>query len=277
MPEIEKHLKEFKSFTVPALTERLQHKTDVQKNGGKERTDFIYYLSEAKDPDTGKGYSQPELLAEIRLLIVAGSDTTSTTVAAAFFYLTKHPEKADKLVKELKDNFGSVDEIVSGPQLSSCHYLRAVIDESLRLSPPLPSSLRREVTGQGMIISGEHVPAGTEVGTSAYAIHHSPSYFPDPHAFKPERWMREYTNSEDIARAKSAFCPFSVGTRGCLGKTMAYNELSLALGKVFWTCDVRRKAGSELGRDKFGAFGLRDTFVAQRDGPIVEFRRRSDA
>lgn len=277
MPEMSANMTKLVGFAAPALKERLMHKADVEKNGGTERKDFIYYLSEAKDPETGEGYSQIEFLAECRLLIAAGSDTSSLTLAAAFFYLTQNPEIAAKLSKELRDTFKSVEEIVTGPALNSCQYLRATIDETLRISPPVPSSLPREVTGSGMLISGEYVPTGTTVGTSAYAIHHSPDYFSNPHLFKPERWLPERTNKDELARAKSAFCPFSIGTRGCLGNTMAYNELSLALGRVFWSFDVRRQAGNNMGQDKFGEYGMRDIFITERDGPMVEFRRRADA
>jgi cytochrome P450 len=264
--------------------------SDVEKskpeNDASIRKDFFYWLTRAKDPQTGEGYTMPEMWAESRLLITAGSDTSSITIAAAFFYLLRNPSALEALQSELRGSFSSAEEIVSGPQLSACHYLRAVIDETLRLAPPVPSSLPRQVLAGGMIVDEDYFPEGAIVGTSAYAIHHSEKYYPDPWAFKPDRWIapksEQGAEAEALQLAKSAFCPFSLGSRGCIGKSMAYAELSIALGKVFYMYDVRlasgdvtgagKKGGVEEGRRREGEFQLRDLFVSGRDGPVVEFK-----
>jgi len=77
--------------------------------------------------------------------------------------------------------------------------------------------------------------------------------------------------------AKTAFCPFSLGNRGCIGKLMAYNELSIALGRVFWLYDVRLAQGDKTGQGADGLYVLEDIFVAERNGPMVEFRKHVQA
>ena len=247
--------------------------TENEKNGAAPRKDFIHCLREGRDPETGKGYTTNELLVELRLLMVAGSDTSSIVMAAAFFYLTRNPVALERLQKELRGAFANVDEIVTGPRLSGCHYLRAVIDECLRISPPVKSSLQRQVMEPGIVIDGMPLPVGTLVGTATYGMHYSSDHYIEPTVFKPERWLPGYTPREEIHRAKAAFCPFSLGNRGCIGKPLAYNELSIALGRVFWMYDVRLRNGDTTGEGPDGLYELKDIFVSERDGPLCEFKK----
>jgi cytochrome P450 len=254
------------------------------KNPDVDRKDFFYYLLKAKDPETGAGFGLPELWGESNLLIIAGSDTTSTALAGAFFYLVHNPATLHELQKEVRGAFNDEEEIVAGKTLSSCTYLRACIDEAMRLSPPVGGILPREVLGTGIDIDGRHIPAGVDVGTSHYALHHNPTYFPAPFSFKPERWIaRGATTPEDVTRAKSAFCAFSVGPRACIGRGLAYTELMIALGRVVWAFDMRISGGPRVGegvmgmgegRERAGEYQLKDSFTSLKDGPMVEFRRR---
>ncbi|KAH8805807.1 cytochrome P450 [Xylogone sp. PMI_703] len=261
--------------------------TERTKIGSEtDRKDFFYYLLNAKDPETGKGFTQAELWGESNLLIIAGSDTTSTALAGTIFYLTHYPEKQQKLSQEILSTFHDVEEIVTGATLTGCTYLRAVIDESMRLSPPVGALLPREVLPGGIDIDGIHVPAGYVVGTPHYTIHHNPDYYPDPFTFKPERWIPDSeptVTRESVDLAQSAFCPFSIGSRGCIGKGLAYAELTETLARVIFLYEMRKAAGMttgeghpdlEWGRQRPNEFQLRDSFTSMMDGPYVEFRRR---
>ena len=276
------------------------------------RKDFMHYLLSARDPKTGAPFlTKDELDAESGLLISAGADTTSITLAALFFYLIHNPTALELATSEVRRTFADVEEIVSGPKLNSCVYTHGCIDEALRLSPPVTAHLPREVLAGGLTIDGDFFPESTIVGTSAYAIHHHPDYYPEPFSFKPERWISNpqgyvtdagaTTAAQDIATAKAAFCPFSLGTRGCIGKTLAYQEMMLAMTRVLWLFDVRKPElklaacgggedasavrvptgegdpkAVEEGRRRVGEYQLRDVFLSIREGPGVEFRRRTD-
>jgi cytochrome P450 len=251
-----------------------------------DRKDFFHYLLAARDPETGAGFSTPELWGESNTLIVAGSDTTSTALASAFFYLTHNVHDLVQVTKEVRDTFDDVEEIVASQKLSSCVYLRAVIDESMRLSPPVGGLLPREVLLGGMVIDGESIPAGTVVGTPHYALHHNPAYFPDPFTFLPSRWIAGSSpgvTQDSVALAKSAFAPFSIGPRACIAKGMAYTELQIALARVLFLYDIRLASGLhvgeggrdlEYGRHRVEEYQLTDQFSSMKDGPMVEFRRR---
>ncbi|KAM3544223.1 Isotrichodermin C-15 hydroxylase [Beauveria bassiana] len=278
----------YMAYSKGQLTERtkLGEETD--------RRDFFYYLLKARDPETGQGFSTPELWGESNLLIIAGSDTTSTAMAATLFYLVRSPHALQKVAEEIRGRFANVEEIVHGPALGGCTYLRACIDEAMRLSPSVGGILPREILAGGMTIDGHALPVGTVVGVPHYTVHHNEDYFPDPFSYVPERWLpgaakssssalgRE-TSQDDVSLAASAFCPFSIGPRGCIGKALAYAEMTTTLARTIYTYDMRKavgvedpsegRAGNEWGRHRPGEFQLVDTFTSAKKGPVVEFKK----
>ena len=84
--------------------------------------------------------------------------------------LIEYPSTLDRLRKEVDSPFSLIEDIVVGPQLNSCVYLRACLDETLRLNPPFGGVLPREILNDGAIIDGNFYPAGTDIGTSLYAL-----------------------------------------------------------------------------------------------------------
>ena len=129
-------------------------------------------------------------------------------------------------------------------------------------------------------MGNSHFPEGTVVGVPAYAIHHKEEYYPDPLAYKPERWIvsdgEGGARAKDVATAQAAFCPFSIGPRGCIGKGLAYLEVSIALARTVWLYDMRLAGGTEnVPRGENVEYALEDSFIAQKDGPMVEFRKRT--
>ncbi|RPA99485.1 cytochrome P450 [Choiromyces venosus 120613-1] len=246
------------------------------------KKDFFYYLLDAKDPETGEGFETKELWGEANVLMIAGSDTTATAMSAAMFYLCRNPQILETLKNEIRSTFTSKDQIVGGKELGDCHYLKACIDEAMRLAPPVPGLLPREVIAkEGVEIDGIYIPEGTVAGTPIYALHHNPAYFPDPFSFKPERWLSTYTSNDDVEAARSAFTPFSIGPRGCIGKSVAYMELRLTLARLLFEYDceeVKTEGKAALWREGYamvdGEYRLMDHFTSRKEGPIVKFSKR---
>ena len=176
--------------------------------------------------------------------------------------------------------------------LSSCLYLRACIDEAMRMSPGVPGLLPREVLAPGVEIGRHFFPPGVDLGVSHYALHHNEEYYPDSFIYKPERWLTDRNVGESkeeaekrVYLAHSAFCPFSIGPRGCVGKGLAMKELMITIGRIVWLYDMRLAIGEEhrgsggpdkgYGRHRVGEYQMRDMFVSKTDGPIAQFRRRA--
>ncbi|KAL3429417.1 cytochrome P450 [Aspergillus tetrazonus] len=141
---------------------------------------YFAILAKAKDPETGLPLRNRELGGESATLIVAGTDTTFTAMAACFFYLSRNRAAYDRLANEIRSTFPSPEENRMGPLTSKCTFLRACIDESMRLSPSAASSLWRETGSLGATVDGQYLPPGVDASTCIYSIHHNPAYYPDP-------------------------------------------------------------------------------------------------
>ncbi|KAF1808911.1 cytochrome P450 [Eremomyces bilateralis CBS 781.70] len=278
-PKIAKGRAEFIAYSKAQVLERTALGQDI------DRKDFFHYLLQARDPETGQGFSQNELWGEANLLIVAGSDTTSTAMSATIHYLLHNPRVMEKVCLEVRRAFLNVEEIVSGPNLTGCTYLRACIDEAMRLSPPVPGFMPREVLQGGIEIDSYHVPAGIDVYVPHYAIHHNSAYFPRPFEYIPERWIEGaegfQATTESVQLAQSAFSPFSHGPRGCIGKGLAYVEMMLIMGRLIFEFDFKLSATQKApggwleGRkpEAPGEYMLVDGFASWKSGPIMEVKK----
>ncbi|KAL2811856.1 cytochrome P450 [Aspergillus granulosus] len=252
------------------------------RGGGANENDVFSHLLAAKDTETGQGLSIQQLWVESNLLIIAGSDTSSTAMAALFFYLSRNPTAYSRVAKEIRTVFTSPSDVCQGPKLSSCSYLRACIQEAIRLSPAVSGAMWREVLAGGITIP-EHnlqIPAGSEVGTGIWSLNHSEKYYPEPLAFRPERWISEEAagGAEEVASAKAAFASFSVGPRNCVGKGLAMTEIMLGMAAVLVRFDFRRAETrlGDIGEEEKGAlkghFKTFWAFTSMKDGPYIQFR-----
>ncbi|KAK2603236.1 hypothetical protein N8I77_009707 [Diaporthe amygdali] len=254
---------------------------------GEERKDFFHYLFHAEDPETGtRGFPPHEMYGEAELLIIAGSDTTSIVMSSLLFYLTRHPAIQTKLANEIRSTFSTASEIKSGPKLQSCEYLRAFIQEGLRMTPPVGSETLREVREGGTDVDGTFFPPGVNVSVAYYCLSYNKDVYPEPFKFRPERWIvddNEGSTEDSVALAESGACAFSMGSRGCPGKYLAWIEMSIVMAKLIYMFDMRQDPGNPLGggdprlgrgRQNVDLYQTYDVFVSLRDGPMIQFKRR---
>ncbi|KAI1130913.1 cytochrome P450 [Nemania abortiva] len=252
------------------------------------KNDLYSFIVDHLDHDGSKnGIKTSEMWSEALFFFPAGGDTTKTALSALFFYLAHHRDVYDKLAAEIRQTFEDEASIRGGPLLASCRYLRACIDEALRMSPPVSGTLWRELYSSELdkgpfIVDGHVIPPGTQVGVSFYALHHDEKYFDDPFTFRPDRWLTE--DRDALNRMNSAFNPFSIGARGCAGKAMAYLETSLVLAKTIWRFDFKLAPGklgqvgmageNDGGKDSLVEFQIYDSFSSRHDGPNLVFHTR---
>ncbi|KAI0875892.1 cytochrome P450 [Hypoxylon argillaceum] len=262
-------------------------KTRTAEGKGSRRD---LYAQVADELETNPEFRHSDVWSEALFLIPAGGDTTAAGISALLFYLTRHPEIYRKLAQEIRTTFSSSSEIHGGPQLSNCQYLRACIDEALRISPPVNGTLWRELPADDdgnkpFVVDGHVIPKGVQVGVNIYTLQHNPEYFPYPYAFKPERWLSG--DEAEKRRTKEAFATFQIGYRGCAGKPMAYLEASLVIAKLLWYFDFESapgeagqvgggKVGDKTGRHRPDEYQLYDVFASGHDGPMLVFKPRGE-
>lgn len=146
------------------------------------------YLLDSGDDETGTKCSENELLGEGVLMMMAGSDTSSSSLTATMFYLVQHPTVLEKLQTDLRASFPTFSSIQ--PIAAENHkYLRACIDEAMRLSPPAPTNIPRVVGPGGIKVVNEHIPEKVYVGVPNFSIFRHEYSFPNPHSYIPERWL----------------------------------------------------------------------------------------
>jgi cytochrome P450 len=128
----------------------------------------------------------------------------------------------------------------------------------MRMNPVNGETLWREVFRGGAVINGHHVSAGVDCGKGIYRIHHQADYFPQPYKCLPERWILSGSNSEAAAEmGQSIWAPFSMGPRGCVGKTVAIMQLSISLATISFLYGMRTPAEQALARIGQGDDGER--------------------
>ena len=208
-------------------------------------------------------------------------ETTATSLAATLFYLAHFPMAYSQLALEIRRTFSNSEEIVSGPKLNSCKYLSACIQETMRISPAVPAAMWREAESGGLYVGGEYIPAGCDIGTCIYAVHHNEAYFRDSYDYLPERWLIDGTETAD----QSAFHPFSIGPRSCIGRSFALTEISITLARIMWLMDFRlceRQMDSQGegklyktdGRHRVNEYQIYSHLTSWSEGPMLEFRER---
>ncbi|TVY62847.1 Cytochrome P450 monooxygenase aclL [Lachnellula suecica] len=202
-----------------------------------ERPDLMSHI--IKHNNEKEGMTLEEIQATFIFLTTAGSETTATALSGTLNYLAAYPDKMAILVKELRDTFAR-DELFTLDKLQTLPYLNAVLNEGLRLCPPVPIMLPRVVPDGGDTICGVWLPGGTSISLQAWTLFRDPFYFHDPTKFHPERWLPEAaeTTSPFYRDQRQAVQAFSVGPRSCLGKPLAWAEMRLILGKILWTFNV---------------------------------------
>ncbi|KAK0630319.1 cytochrome P450 CYP5280A1P [Bombardia bombarda] len=167
--------------------------------------------------------STPDLIAECEQMVNGGGDAPGISLVNTLYYLVKNPAAMTRLKAELDAALLPADEVATWAKTKSLPYLRACIDESMRLSPPVATDLaRRTPPGQSHVVDGCLIPGDTNVSISSFTAHRDPDIFPDPEAFKPERWLvAEGEDREKLREMLTVYMPFSAGSRSCIGRNVA--------------------------------------------------------
>jgi len=199
------------------LERLLQDEIDARR-GESGREDILSLLLGCRDED-GQPMSDDELRDELRTMLIAGQETSAITMSWALYELQRAPAAARRLEEELSALGPSPDP----ERLAKLPYLTAVCDETFRVHPVVPVVIRRLNRPHAFI--GAQYPAGTTFAPSVMLAHFNPGRFPEPDAFRPQRFLdRTYTPFE--------YFPFGGGARRCLGASFAVHEMKIVLGTI---------------------------------------------
>jgi cytochrome P450 len=213
-----------------AVDAQLYEEIARRRAAGGEGEDILSILLAA-----GNHTTDEELRDDLMTLLVAGHETTATTMAWTLERLLRHPEA---LARSRADTA----------------YLDAAVKETQRVRPVLTYAMR-QLTAP-MDVGGYRVPAGATLGTSVTLMHRRPDLYPDPHAFRPERFLEGRTDTY-------GWIPFGGGIRRCLGAAFAAYEMRIVLGTILERCELRAPdPRPERHRRKM------ITFVPSRGGQI---------
>jgi cytochrome P450 len=187
--------------------------------------DLLHMLLTAVDTEgDGGNLDDREIRDQLVTMFLAGHETTSHALTWTWYLLSQNPKAEQRFHAELDRVLGG--RLPTYADLEQLPYTRWCFEESMRLYPPAVTIVRR--AEQEAEIAGYRVPVGSEIVMWLYMTHHDARWFPDPRAFKPERFAPE----EVAKRPKLAYLPFAAGARACIGKVFAMIEGQLVLATL---------------------------------------------
>lgn len=171
--------------------------------------------------------AQDEVRDELLTLLLAGHETTALTLTWTWWLLDRHPDVADRLRAEMSDVVGGREPTYD--DVSRLSYTQAVVAEVLRLRPPAWIN-EREVVGE-LRLGPHSPPRGRQLLIPTWVLHRDPRSWPEPHAFRPERWLDTDGRYDEKApgQPRGAYLPFGAGAHACIGASFAWAEAVLAL------------------------------------------------
>jgi cytochrome P450 len=191
----------------------------------EHRSRTLLTMIQAAEADASNpAFDHQQAIDEMKQYLWAGTETTALTLAWALHLTSIHPEAAEKVRKEGEAVYG--DREPNAQDYSALIYTRSVIQETMRLYPPIWGLIRSAAKPD--VIDGKEIHPGDKVMMFAYGAHHNAKYWEDPEAFVPERWMGEAAKK----RVKYSYLPFGAGRRSCPGGAMSQIENTLALSML---------------------------------------------
>ncbi|KAI8144337.1 cytochrome P450 [Fennellomyces sp. T-0311] len=255
---------DLKAFMKRIILERLE--------GGEEarRNDILQILIDTQHANDSEDRLTADAIAqETVLFLVAGSETTSNTTGFAFIELMKNPKAFAALRQEI-DNVEMEEgrKLFHHKQLKHLPYLNAVINETLRLDSIAVGGVER-MADQDVVLDGRvFIPKGTILHCNFYHAQVDAAYWHEPKKWIPERWLE----GSAIPADTDAFFPFSVGSRNCIGKTFAQQEMRLSIANLVRLFDFESMPDELVSSDERRAF---ITYAVKSNSFKVLMKRRA--
>ncbi|XWS28890.1 hypothetical protein CRYUN_Cryun25bG0110600 [Craigia yunnanensis] len=221
--------------------QRIEEKTNDQGDGEDEIRDFLdIMLDVLEDENSEIRLTRDNIKAVVLDFLTAATDTTAGGIEWALAELMNHPKVLEKARQEIEKVVGT-NRIVQESDTANLPYIQAVIKETLRLHPPIPVVSRKSV--EACKINGYDIPANAIVFVNVWSIGRDPEYWKDPLEFRPERFLPRNGTDEasliDVKGQHFQLLPFGSGRRGCLGISLAMQELHTAVAATIQCFDFK--------------------------------------
>jgi cytochrome P450 len=230
--------------------------------GGPVPRDILTLLLEANDPETGRGLSDIAVGANVITFIGAGHETTANALTWALYLLSGAPDVRARLEAEVDAVLG--DRPLAPEDIARLPLVRAVLEETMRLFPPVPFMSREAV--QDDRVAGYKVPRGTLVVVAPWILHRHRRLWDEADAFDPDRFGPERRERID----RFAYLPFGAGPRVCIGASFALQEAVVVLAEIVRTARLDLAEGHEVKP-------VHRVTLRPQDGLPMQVRLRRDA
>lgn len=201
----------------------IQEIIEERKASGDEINDLLNMLLETRYEDTGESMSIEQLIDEIKVLFIAGHETTANALTFTLHLLGRNPEVQQKIFEEIIEIESQTDNVIE--QLQKMTYTNAVLNESMRLYPPAWITDRQNLEDDSL--AHFNIKKNTLIGVSFYELHRNPKYWKNPDEFIPERFLGDRKKE-----SMQYFYPFGAGPRMCIGTGFAIYEMCLTIAQV---------------------------------------------
>ena len=209
-----------------------------RRREGTQGVDMLDRLIGARDEDTGEGMDEKQIRDEVVTLMLAGHETSANALAWTLYLLATHANVEQRLAEELAAQLDGAP--ADAGALAQVPYLKQVVQESMRLYPPVWAIARRSEQTEEF---GDYtLPTRAYVGVVPYALHRHPEFWPDPARFDPERFEPNRGDS----RHSYCYLPFAAGPRTCIGAGMAMLEIQLVLAQIVQRFKVHTVPGHPI-------------------------------
>lgn len=198
--------------------------------------DILTLLLNAQDPETGRGISEEQIRANVLTFMTAGHESTANAIAWTLYLLSQSAEWCERVRAEVDREW---DAFIDG-SLAGLVETRAVVDESLRLYPPLAAISRAALAPDKF--AGHSIDAGTLVVIAPYVLHRHRSLWERPNHFDPTRFLPGRREKID----RYCYLPFGAGRRGCIGAVFAVQETMLAVSSIMRHFDLTMVEGHDV-------------------------------
>ena len=203
--------------TLDAMIDRI---IEGRRRSNELGSDLLGMLMGSRDENDGGAMNNRQLRDELMTLILAGHETTANLLSWTLWLLAQYPAVEARAREEV--HAALAGRLPTFDDVSKLSYLRAILDETMRLYPPAWSFERQAIEED--VADGYRIKAGTVVGICTYTLHRDPNFWSEPDVFKPERFL-----AGAAERTKHSYLPFGAGPRVCIGNQFAIVESVVVL------------------------------------------------